>query len=159
MRSSGGEAARGPRVRSGRGEPRMIARSPGVRLGRVPARGRVDHPPCETSIRTAATMADARQRDAESTWPVRAPASAATGGCARWPRESRPRARRATRASPATGEAGAVSGTGSILYKKERTAPRPMPERRRGPRGRRPMPGRTSQRVSPVAVHAPPGSR
>ena len=43
------------------------------------------------------TMADARQRDAGSTRPVRSAASVMTGGCGRWPRESRPRRGRGRR--------------------------------------------------------------
>ncbi len=44
-----------------------------------------------TAQPSTGTMADARQRDAESRCAARATASAATGGCRRWPRESRPR--------------------------------------------------------------------
>ena len=118
------------------------------------------------------TMADARQRDAESTAPARAAASAAMNKEAeRWPRKTRPRARRATRASPllfpdlirsgpASGEAGAVSGTGSLPYKKiaDRVAC-PMSERRRDPRGWRPMPGQTGRQVFRAGAPGPPGSR
>ncbi len=105
MRSSGGEAARWPRVRTARGGPRMIARTPGVRLPRVPARGRVDCSPLETPISTTETMADARQRDAEATCPSRAAASVVMiEEAGWWPRGSRPRCGRRRARRPAQPE-------------------------------------------------------
>ena len=76
----------------------MIARSPGVRL-------------LETSIRTTWTMADARQRDAEATWPVQATASVVMieeAGWRLWEMAERIEATPPTRACAATGAAGAV---------------------------------------------------